>query len=247
MVLRKPCLRQAAKTLGNIPIHAELKEYTTMLDKLIQLEKQLAGLASPSELSENNLMSFPEEFRHIHGYKVFGGDLLAIPANLIVEGDDDEFENLFCFLDTEDGIKTFESEFRPEIPAEFIPIGYLNLGTEIVLLNKMKSTVHVFHVSEVVDPEWLKYKLENAISDLVTFINSIKPQTVCCLMDPKNASKYDMFEIRNDNEIMTYNDRLKYPDKETAWNGFKDLIKKSIGKGYEIHYAPKKILIELEN
>lgn len=215
-----------------------------MTDKLKELEKQLGAFSEKSELSGERLLLFPENFRRVHSFKIFGNDLLAIPANLIIEGDDEEFEKPFSFLDSLETIKIFDSEFRPEVPDDFIQIGNLCGSTEIVLLNKLKNTVHIFHVSDIADKDWLKYKLEKAICDLEVFINNIRVQTVCCLMNPKDYSKWDIFEIRN-NEILTFNELLQYTDKETTWKEYKKLVEKSLEKGFKIHYAPKKLLNEL--
>jgi len=62
-----------------------------MTDKLKELEKQLGQLLEKSEMSGENLLLFPENFRQTHSFKIFDDDLLAMPANLIIDVDD-EFE-----------------------------------------------------------------------------------------------------------------------------------------------------------
>ena len=216
-----------------------------MTDKLTELEKQIGHLSEKSGLSGENLLVFPENFRQVHSFKIFGDNLLAIPANLIIEGDDEEFEKPFSFLDSLENLKLFESEFRPEVPYDFIQIGNLYGSAEIVLLNKLKDTIHIFHVSDLSDKDWLKYKLEKGICDLESFIDSLRVQTICCLMDPTDYSKWDICEIRN-NEILTGAGLLKFTDKETACMEYKRFIEKSLESGFQIHYAPKKILNELQ-
>jgi hypothetical protein len=217
-----------------------------MIEKLIELEKQLVGYSERSNLNEESLLLFPENVRQIHSYKVFGDDLLAIPAGLIIEGDDGEFEKPFSFLDSIGTIEIFESEFRSEIPHDFIQIGNVYGSTEIVLLNKTKNSVHIFHVSDIADSKWLKYKLQKEICDLATFVQNLRPQTVCCLIDPNNYSKWDIFEIRNNCELMNDVELIKYPDHETAWNEYRKLVDESLAKGYQFHYGPKRIKDELK-
>ncbi len=214
-----------------------------MTDKLTELEKQLGDLSENSGLTGESLLLFPENFRQVHSFKIFGVNLLAIPANIIIEGDDEEFEKPFSFLDKLETLKIFESEFRSEIPEDFIQIGDLYGSTEIVLLNKLKNTIHIFHVSDVADKDWLRYKLEKEICNLDVFIDNIRVQTVCCLMNPNDYSKWDIFEIRN-NGILTNAELTKFTDRETTWNEYRKLVKKSIEKGYKILYASKTILNE---
>lgn len=215
-----------------------------MTDKLKELEKQLGQLSEKSAVFGANVLFFPENFRQTHSFKIFGDNLLAIPANLINDGDDDEFEQPFSFLDSLETIKIFEREFRPEVSDDFIQIGNLYGSTEIVLLNILNNTVHIFHVSDITDKDWLKYKLEKEICNLDVFINNIRVQTVCCLMNPNDYSKWDIFEIRN-NGILTDAGLIEFTDEETIRIEYRKLVKKSLDKGFEIHYAPKKILNEL--
>lgn len=215
-----------------------------MKNKLTELEKQIEEYSEYCKLHEVDYMSFPEKIREIFSFKIFGDNLLSIPSNLIIN-DDDEFELPFSFLNSVEEIDVFESEFKSEIPNNFIQIGSLSNATEIVLLNKVKNTIHVFHVSDVVDKSWLNYKLENEICDLQTFINYIRPQTVCCLINPEDYSKLDLFEIRNFNILKT-NDNEKLYDEKIIWGEYIKLIKKSIENGFIIHYAPKKALVEFE-
>jgi hypothetical protein len=173
-----------------------------MTQTLISLEAQIAAYAKSSHLDQKSLVLFPENVRTIHSYKLFGDNLLAIPTSLGIPGDEEEFEIPFSFLDSAEELSIFESEFRPDVPGNFIQIGNLYGATELVVLNKDKNIIHMFHAQDVVDEEWLKYKLEEKV--ICTFeelIENLRPQTVACFMDPKNHSKYELFEIRNDTEI----------------------------------------------
>ena len=86
----------------------------------------------------------------------------------------------------------------------------------------MKDTIHIFHVSDLSDTDWLKYKLEKGICDLESFIDSIQVQTVCCLMDPTDYSKWDICEIRN-NEMLTGAALLKLQTRKLLIMNIKDL------------------------
>jgi len=217
-----------------------------MKDQLSKLESQIISYSKKSQLSSEELLLFPEYFRIIFDYQLFGNDLLAIPTQLMFKGEKDEFEKPFSFFHNMETLQIFESEYRPDIPTDFIQIGNLYGTTDLVLLNKQKETIHIIHVSDIVDTDWLKHKLEQQICDLKTFINSIRVQTVCCLMDPNNYSKFELIEIRNQTEIKTGNDTITCLDKETTWLEYRKLVDSSLAKGYELHYAPGRLIVELE-
>ncbi|HEU0125082.1 MAG TPA: hypothetical protein VFQ56_02135 [Flavobacterium sp.] len=216
-----------------------------MKNKLEQLEQILQPFAVDSNMTGNNLLVFPKEFQEVHSYKIFGSNLLAIPASLIMEGDDEEFEKPFRFLSGQDELDTFESEFREDVPDEFIQIGNLYEVTEIVLLNKIRNTIHIFHVQDVFDSEWMKYKLEKEICTLDEFINALRPQTVSCFMNPSNYSEYDIFEIRNETEVFCKTTSTKYSDQENTWAAYFKIVDEAVAKGYEIHYAPQIVIEKL--
>ncbi|HTO36184.1 MAG TPA: hypothetical protein VL021_00270 [Brumimicrobium sp.] len=218
-----------------------------MNEKLRQLENILEGQSNQTNFSQSELLIYPETFKQIHSYNLFGNDLLSIPANLIIEGDDDEFEKPFRFTDDFEEINLFESEFREEIPENFIQIGNLYGSTEIVLLNKLNDEIHIFNVSDIADNEWMKHKLENPICNLTTFLENIRPQTVCCLINPKDYSKYEILEIRNLNTIVTEEFEREFETTSEMWTEYFNIIRKAIDKGLEIHYAPKKIINELNS
>lgn len=214
----------------------------SMKDKLKQLEILLDGQSRATSFSQTELLIYPKDFRLIHSYNLFGNNLLSIPSSLITKGNDDDFETPFSFTDTIEIINIFESEFRTEIPNEFVQIGNLVGSTEIVLLNKLNDNIHIFHISDISDKDWLKCKLENAICSLNSFIENIRPQTVCCLINPADHSKWEMLEIRNNTSIITENSEKKFKNIEDTWIEYWNLIKASICNGYEIHYAPKKVI-----
>ena len=219
-----------------------------MKEKLIEIEKQIENYSTFSNLSNNELLVFPETVRQVHLFKVFGDNLLSIPHNFLIKGHESEFEIPFSFLSEKSTLEIFESEFRSDIPNEFIQIGNLNGLSEIVLLNVLTNNIHVFHVSDVVDKEWLNYKLfEKTICDFETLIDNIRPQTVCCFINPKNLSEYDIFEIR-DNSDIKYDDKiLKFESTKQAMENYKMLVLNSIEKGFDVHFAPKSLLNELKN
>lgn len=217
-----------------------------MDNKLFELEKQLEDYSGYCQLDIESGLLFPENFRQIYKYKIFGDNLLSIPANLIIDGDDDEFEKPFSFLNTSEELDVFEKEFRSEISDHFIQIGHLYNCTELVLLNKIKNTVHVFHVSDIADKDWLNYKLENGICNLDEFVNSIRPQTVCCLINPKDYSEWDIFEIRNETELKTERELMEFKDKKTVNEEYIEQVKKSLEKGFDINYAPQSVLLNFK-
>ena len=50
-----------------------------------------------------------------------------------IAGDDEEFEKPFSFLDSLENLKLFESEFRPEVPYDFIQIGSVSNIHDVVI------------------------------------------------------------------------------------------------------------------
>lgn len=217
-----------------------------MKNKLAILEEELGQHSQKSQLSGDALQSLPDNLKRLHSFRIFGADLLAISANLIVKGDDDDFERPFRLLDDLEEIEVFEREFRSDIPNEYIQIGNIYGTTEIVLLNRLRDTIHIFHVSDVADKKWLKYKLKNGICDLNQLIDNLRPQTVCCLINPKDYSQWDILEIRNETELKKEGGVTRYTDRETTWIEYKKYVETSLRKGYQIHYAPKKIRNEIK-
>ena len=213
---------------------------------LIEIEKDLENYSKLTNFTTEELSLFPENIRHIHSYKIFGDNLLAIPANVVIKEDYNEFEIPFSFVEDKETLNIFESEFRLEIPNEFIQIGYLNGSTEIVLLNIITNNIHIFHVSDIVDKDWLNYKLfKKIICNLEEFLENIRLQTVCCFINPKKSSEYNIFEIRNKNVIKFGEKILTFETKEQTIDKYKMLALNSLEMGFKIHFAPKKLLNEL--
>ena len=209
-----------------------------MTDKLVELEKQIDGYGIGTNLSDSTLLLFPDNFRKVHSYRLFGSDLLAIPA-----GKNDEMEQPFSFLSSKDALDLFDSEFRTDQMDNFIQIGNIFGGSKIVLLNIIKNTVHVFHHSVIsCDHESLTYSLENGIGTLEEFIQSLRPQTVCCFANRKSYyPEYYIFEIRDNFELMNDATFTKYLDEKTLWQEYYKLVDNAVDKGFEVHYAPRRI------
>ncbi|MFH6936645.1 hypothetical protein [Flavobacterium sp. FlaQc-30] len=217
------------------------------MNKLERLAQNIEPSAKNSSLTEKSLLHFPENLRKIHSYKVFGNDLLAIPTGLIMEGDDEEFEKPFQFLSSEDELETFEEEFREAVPPEFIQIGSLYGASEIVLLNKLQNTIHIFHVQDICETDWMAYKLQDVICTFEIFIENIRPQTVVCLMHSADYTQFEMFEIRNETEIYDGADSMEYSNSEEVWAAYFELVEKAISNDFKIHYAPKKVIDRFSN
>jgi hypothetical protein len=216
-----------------------------MKKQLETLEKRLLPFGGENRLNTGIIANFPEPFRNVYNYKIFGANLLAIPAEIIIEGDVDDFEKPFCFVNSPDTLELFEEEYRQFIPAEFIQIGNVFGQTEIVVMNTSTHTVHVFNAADVVDPQWLIHKLENELCDLNTLLANIRPQTVCCLLNPDDFSQYELFEIRDQVQLKTENEITQYETEAQCWNKYLNLVKNALNKGYTIHYAPAKLLLEI--
>ena len=177
-----------------------------MKEKFEQLEFQLGDLSRMTNLSDRELVKLPVAIREIHSYKLFGVDLLAIPTDLEDKIDRTEFERPFRFIGDLEDLMIFESEFRSEIPENFIQIGSLYGATEIVLLEKVRNSIHIFNVSDISDLNWLKYKLDKELCSLEIFIENLRLQTVCCLMNPKDYSQWDIFEIKDATQYLQRTD-----------------------------------------
>jgi hypothetical protein len=150
-------------------------------------------------------------------------------------------------LSSKDTLDLFDSEFTTEQMDDFIQIGNISGASEIVLLNTVKNTVHTFHHSVIsCDIKSLTYSLENGIGSLEDFIQSLRPQTVCCFADRKSYyPAYYVFEIRDNFELLNDGEIIKYSDEQTIWQEYYKLVGNSVDKGYEVHYAPRGILERL--
>lgn len=209
------------------------------MDNLIQrIESLLEHEGQPSELREKDFSGWPDKLIEIHQYKVFGANLLAIPAELIIAGDEEEYERPFSFMGLIEGLENFENEFRAEIPNHFMPFGYLDGASEIVLYNSQKDAIHIFNVADIVDKEWMQHKLDNPKCSFEQFIKSIRPQTVTCLINPNDFSEAILIEIRNGNKI--YCDYEFKELKIEVWHDYINICNSYLDKGFEVHYASNK-------
>jgi len=213
------------------------------MEKIEQLYSQIAANLEDQGLSSGlkpeEITGLPDYLQQLHHFKLFGSDLLAIPAEQIRPGEDEEYELPFSFLSSQEGFVTFEGEYRSVIPTEFLPFGYLHGASEIVLLNRLKETVHVFHVADIVDQRSMTYSLQNPICSYAMFISNIKNQTVACLNNPANYAEALLLEIRQGNRIYLDYELLK--PSENVQQDFIAICKTHLEKGMEIHYAPHKV------
>ena len=215
-----------------------------MNSTLSRLEQELQAWGLPSELPAELLQTLPEAIQNIHRYRLFGGDLLAIPHNLVIEGDDEEFEDPFSFMALPEQFEIFESEYREDIPEELIPFGQLHGATEMVVLNTLKNTVHSFHITDIFDAPFLEYKLtKDSMGSLEHFIEQLRPQTVCCFINPQDHGEYEMWEIVNKTTLKHDYEETVFPDEQSVWEAYNELVQQALEKSWDLHYAPRKIML----
>lgn len=202
-----------------------------------RIEKESNDSALYSSLNSDYVLSLPIDIKRLCNYKVFGFDIFAVPNEIIIKGDNTEYENPFSFLASDKEVISFESEYRPAIPNNFIPFGYLHGGTDVVLLDKKRETVHVFHVSDIADKDSLKRKLNNEICTYIDFIKSIRLQTVTCLINPSNYSEALLLEIREKDKI--YFDYSLQSISRELWADYIGICKSYMDKGFKVHYSSK--------
>lgn len=215
-----------------------------MNETVKHIESQLGDLGQNSQLSKKAQSQLPPPLKEIHSYKIFGSDLLSVPAELIIEGDEEEYEKPFSFLDDNDWFNMFEQEYRPEVPKNFIPLGHLYGGSDIVVCNDIQNSIHVFHVSDIADKDWLKYKLNDSLGSFQEFIQHIRPQTVTCLLNPEDYSKAILIELRNGKAYVDY--EFREPKGKDIWQVYLSACKSYMEKGMEIHYAPQIVRNQLK-
>lgn len=224
-------------------IHPDL---TIMNTTLSRLEQDVQAWGQPSELPAGLLRSLPAAIQEVHRYRLFGNDLLAIPHNLIGNGDDEEYETPFSFMTLAKQFGIFESEYREYIPEKFIPFGQLYGATEMVVLNTLKNTVHSFHVTDIFDAPFLEYKLtKDSMGSLEHFIEQLRPQTVCCFINPQDHGEYEMWEIVNKTTLKHDYEDTVYPDEQLAWDAYYELVQRALEKDWDLHYAPRRVIQQL--
>lgn len=202
-----------------------------------RIEKESNDSGIYSSLNSDYVLSLPSDIKRLYNYRVFGFDIFAVPNEIIIKGDNTEYENPFSFLASDKDVKSFENGYRPAIPNNFIPFGYLHGGTDVVLLDKKRETVHVFHVSDIADIDWLKWKLKNEICTYIDFIKSIRLQTVTCLINTSNYSEALLLEIRDKDKI--YYDYSLQSISGELWGDYITICKSYMEKGFKIHYSSK--------
>lgn len=203
---------------------------------LDQLEKKLRPYGQFSSLRPSERTYFPKKLKVLYNYQIFGANLLALPTEIILKGEEEEYQKPFSFVSDQEHIAVFESEYREFIPKKFTPFGYLHGASEVVLLDTEKDTVHIFHVSDVCDLDWLQRKLTKEITSLSLFLNAITIQSVSCFINPNNYAEASLLEIRNGNIYYELCENKQDIEKE-----YLALCHTFLKKGFDLHYAPQKI------
>jgi hypothetical protein len=207
-------------------------------ESLLKLELNIKPFGRDSQLSNVVLSKLPQSLQKINEYKVFGESLLAFPADFLNE----ELEKCFRFIDSDLEIDNFYDTFKEVVPNEFKLFGFFDNNNYPVLLNIVKNTVHSFHIADLCDIEWLKYKLENSLYTLEDFFKNLRPQTIVCLVNnSENYPDYQIFEIL-DSLTLKNDDNLKtFDDTNTLNAEYEKLIENALMNGFNFHYAPKRI------
>lgn len=215
------------------------------MNQILQsIEEKLQGSAEETALTPADLSGLPPELQALHTFRIFGGDLLAVPQELIIPGDDEEYEVPFAFLDLAEQLAIFASEFRELVPDKFHPFGYFYGSSEVVVFDTERKTVHEFHVSDVVDPGMMEYNLEKSLGKLEAFLTQLRPQTVTCFINPSDYSQFEMLEIREGNRI--YHDWELGEPMENVRAEYLKLCDSLVAEDMKLNYAPKWVSEHLE-
>ena len=207
--------------------------------KIKQIENECSGYGHASDLQDHYLDIFSEQFPHIHEYKVFGEDLLAVGHHK----EDSENERPFHFVDSKKDLDIFEQEFREFIPEQFILLGYYFGGDPFTLLNKITNEIHNIQVSDFIDTDLLSRKLNVPDRNFHSFVKALRMQTVSCMMNPKKLSQSVVIEIRDDQLYCN----CKYVYRGVDLKGkYISICREYLGNGLEMHYAPKWVYDKLE-
>lgn len=210
-----------------------------MNSTLKYLESQLGDFGGKSQITLKTKLNLPTPIQEVHEYKVFGSDLLAIHGESITDCDIEEYEVPFAFLDLEEGFENFDSEFREDIPKDFIPFGHLHGASEVVLYKQGEKSIHKFHVADIVDEDWIAYQLENPICDFEEFIKSIRAQTVACFSNPENHAESTLIELRNGKIYFDY--EFLAPTGNDVWKEYLSKCRSELDNGMIVHYASQKL------
>lgn len=193
-----------------------------------------------TSLSSELVISFPDLIQTLFQCKVFGENILALPNPL----DESEHQRPFHFVNSNEKIKIFEQEFREAVPNHFHLIGYFYFSDPFILYNEKENTIHSFYVSDIVDLDFLRYKLKKPILSYADFLKNIQSHSLTCMMNSKKRSEFMMIEMRNSQ---------LYCDHEYIYGGtnlkgqYLKICKERLDEGFEIHYAPKWILDHFKN
>lgn len=211
-----------------------------MNNQLKRIENICLPDGDNTSLSPEVVSSFPDQIQELFQCKVFGENILALPNTL----DKNEHQRPFHFVNSNEKLKTFEQEFREAVPTHFHLIGYFHFGDPFILYNEESNTIHSFYVSDIVDLDFLAYKLKKPMLSYSDFLKSIQRHSVTCLMNSKKRSQFMMIEMRND---QLYCDH-EYINVEKELKGqYLEICKEKLDDSFEIHYAPRWIWDHFKN
>lgn len=223
-----------------------------MKNLLQNLEVLVADFGQATKLEENTITNAPQALQQLHLFKIFGDNLFEVPATYLIEDDPEAPSIPFRFLNTEEDLEIFSSEFREFVPANFVPFGYFN-ASEIALFDSNTSNVHSFHVADVIDKGSMEYNLENILSSFQEFIMQLREQNIACFINPKNFGNYDLFEIHDGknvafsfgwrkvdgNSVDGKGGLIPCTDRTSARTEYLKLINESLDSGFKLHYGPQ--------
>ena len=108
-----------------------------MNNYLKSLESKISPNAKKCVLLENELTSYPEQFKKLCKYKIFGKGVLALNRRFISGGWDDveDFQRSFHFVNSKENINIFTSEYQDMFSSQFKLIGYTTHYSEIYMIN----------------------------------------------------------------------------------------------------------------
>lgn len=93
---------------------------------------------------------------------------MALPAKLIIN-------------EEEEYLEVFENEYREVMPNIFFPFGFLYEGTEVILYNSSKDTIHIFNIAHIVDTNRIKDMLEHPVYSFNNFIKLLNHKLLLAL------------------------------------------------------------------
>lgn len=202
--------------------------------------------------SENQELSAIQEV--LSAYKIFGDNLLEIPAKKF-KGKYEGYTPMgipFRFFDfknraSEDSNDfTSYAQFKGLIPDTFSLIGLLNMS-KIIAVNSKNNKIYAFNYSDLTDVDHLNYLIKTPICSINGFLKDLRPQTMVCLADLNNSSKYECIKIdghhlfheihplEKGNEL---SDDFIISEEDMQEEYFKRIYA-ALEKGYKIVYAPQ--------